>query len=77
MAAAKVPRVIDIVVSGEAYFSLDVLMRALALSVDVDSGRVNRAEIVPSLQTIVAMDGSVPGNSLIVVRDHDHLHAFP
>ncbi|MFD0888036.1 hypothetical protein ACFQ08_26140, partial [Streptosporangium algeriense] len=49
----RVPHVVDATVSGEAYHSLDLLMRAVALSVDLDSGWVAPSAVRPRLEDLL------------------------
>ncbi|MFD6624419.1 B12-binding domain-containing radical SAM protein [Streptomyces diastaticus] len=63
----KAPRVIDALVSGEAYYAVDSLMRALALAMDLDQRWVNRDQVLPCLQGILAEEGTGPGKSLVIL----------
>ncbi|MFD7080193.1 B12-binding domain-containing radical SAM protein [Streptomyces sp. NPDC059918] len=71
------PQVIDAIVSGEAYHAVDLLMRALALATDLERRRVDRDQVVPCLQGLLAAEGPGPGKSLIVLAQRDSFVAVP
>ncbi|WP_199816185.1 B12-binding domain-containing radical SAM protein [Streptomyces sp. NRRL S-1448] len=77
MQQGKVPRVVDAVISGEAYHAVDLLMRALALATDLDRRQVDRDQVLPCLQGLLAEEGPGAGNSLIVLAEGDSLDAVP
>ncbi len=81
MADGRAPRVVDAVVTGEAYFSLDVLMRALALSMDLTGRWVDAEEAVGALRYLLHRDGPPAGKSAIYLADASGsdgtVHAFP
>ena len=72
----KAPRVIDAIVTGEAYYAVDLLMRALALSIDLERQVVDRGKVLGYLQRLLAEDGPGPGNALIVVAGDDAFHGI-
>jgi radical SAM superfamily enzyme YgiQ (UPF0313 family) len=76
MADGKVPRDVDFLVSGEGPYALDLLMRAIALSMDVQTKTASVADVVRAL-TLLASEGAVPGRSLVIAVDGSDLHAFP
>jgi radical SAM superfamily enzyme YgiQ (UPF0313 family) len=63
----KAPRVIDALISGEAYYAVDALMRALAMAMDLERCWVRRERVLPCLQGILAEEGVGPGKSLMVL----------
>jgi radical SAM superfamily enzyme YgiQ (UPF0313 family) len=67
----KAPRVIDALISGEAYYGVDALMRALALAMDLRQRWVQRERVLPCLQGILAEEGVGPGKSVIVLATQD------
>ncbi|MGW2182456.1 B12-binding domain-containing radical SAM protein [Streptomyces sp. NPDC001732] len=76
----KVPPVIDAVVAGEAYHAVDVLMRALALAMDLEHRRVDPAQVLPCLQGLLHQEGVGPGTSLVLLSSRDPgepFHAVP
>ncbi|MFF8897146.1 B12-binding domain-containing radical SAM protein [Streptomyces lydicus] len=77
MQEGKAPHVVDAVVSGEAYHAVDVLMRALALATDLDRRRVDRAQVLPCLQGLLAEEGPGAGSSLIALTTTDAVDAVP
>ncbi|MEU1285666.1 radical SAM protein [Kitasatospora sp. NPDC005856] len=73
----KAPGVVDAVVGGEAYFAVDLLMRALALATDLDRRWVDRDQVLPCLQGLLAEEGSVPGTSVVVLAAGETFDAVP
>jgi radical SAM superfamily enzyme YgiQ (UPF0313 family) len=76
----KAPRVIDAIVAGEAYHAVDVLMRALALAMDLEHRWVDRAQVLPCLQGLLHREGVKPGKSLVLLSPcgpDDPVHAVP
>ncbi|MEV7005874.1 radical SAM protein [Streptosporangium sp. NPDC051022] len=77
MADGRGPRVVDAVVSGEAYHSLDLLMRAVALSVDLNTGWVAPGRVRHNLEELLRRHGTSPGRSLVTLIAGDAVHAYP
>ncbi|PID55382.1 MAG: B12-binding domain-containing radical SAM protein [Micrococcales bacterium] len=74
----KVPHVVDAIISGEAYFSLDLLMRAIAEAVDLDSDRLEPQRVRSRLEELLAQNqNTVPGRSLITLMEADRAFAYP
>jgi hypothetical protein len=69
--------VVDFCVGGEGYFALDLLMKAVALAMDLDRTRARVRDVVEMLSLLGAAGLRLPGNSLLCARDEDALHAFP
>ncbi|BDM71660.1 hypothetical protein HEK616_51470 [Streptomyces nigrescens] len=69
--------VADFCVSGEGQFALDLLMKAIALAMDLDRTRATVCEVVRILRLFGAAGTRVPGNSLVCALDLDTVHAFP
>jgi radical SAM superfamily enzyme YgiQ (UPF0313 family) len=79
MADGRAPHVFDVVVTGEAYYTLDVLMRALALSMDLGDRWVDPGRLRLVLPRLLAGE-STPGKSTILVTSADGagtVDAFP
>lgn len=76
----KVPPVIDAIVTGEAYHAVDVLMRALALAIDLEDRWVDRARVLPCLQGLLHHEGVKPGKALVLLSPRgagEPSHAVP
>lgn len=77
MDEGRVPRVVDAAVSGEAYHSLDLLMRSVALSMDVETRWADPARVGPVMAELLRAEGPPPGRSLAVLSGPDRLEAYP
>lgn len=75
MEGGQAPRVIDAVITGEAYYTLDLLMRALALSMDLSGRWVEPGEVPKLLRSLLAEE-TPPGNSTILLTGDDVTEAF-
>ncbi|MFQ6197676.1 B12-binding domain-containing radical SAM protein [Streptomyces sp. NPDC000405] len=76
----KVPPVIDAIVAGEAYHAVDVLMRALALAMDLGDRWIDRARVLPCLQGLLHQEGVKPGKALVFLSPQgagEPSHAVP
>ncbi|MFI9208641.1 B12-binding domain-containing radical SAM protein [Streptomyces sp. NPDC053253] len=72
----KAPPVIDAIVAGEAYHAVDVLMRALALAMDLEERWVDRARVLSCLQGLLHQEGVKPGTSLVLLSPGDPQESF-
>ncbi|MFE6625434.1 B12-binding domain-containing radical SAM protein [Streptomyces sp. NPDC057740] len=73
----RAPRVVDAVVTGEAHHAVDLLMRAVALAVDLDRQWVDRDRVLGLLQGLLAEEGAGPGQALAVLASDDGFDAVP
>ncbi|WFE29027.1 radical SAM protein [Solwaraspora sp. WMMD791] len=69
--------VVDFLISGDGYFSLHLLMQAIALSMDIRTRATDVDEVVATLDLLAAAGEQVPGTSLLCARTADAVHAFP
>ncbi|MFJ7261256.1 B12-binding domain-containing radical SAM protein [Streptomyces globosus] len=72
----KAPPVIDALVSGEAYYAVDALMRALAMAMDLERRWVRPERVLPCLQGILAEEGVGAGKSLVVLASDETGESF-
>ncbi|XTZ13624.1 B12-binding domain-containing radical SAM protein [Micromonospora echinospora] len=77
MRTGKVPHVVDATVSGEAYHSLDLLMRAIATAVDLDDNAVDPDAVRTSLEEMLAAHAPAQGRSLIALMTPAGTYAYP
>ncbi|MER7518595.1 B12-binding domain-containing radical SAM protein [Streptomyces sp. NPDC126499] len=77
IAEGRAEPVVDFCVGGEGYFALDVLMKAIALSMDLDRTRARVGDVIETLALLGASGLRLPGSSLLCARDEGVLHAFP
>jgi radical SAM superfamily enzyme YgiQ (UPF0313 family) len=74
ISAGQAPRVVDALVAGEAYFAVDLLMRALALSMGLLARWVDPELVARRLRELAE---PVPGTALIVLVSATTVDAFP
>jgi hypothetical protein len=72
----RAAEVIDFQVSGDAYFSLDVLLRAIVLAMDLDTKVASTACVIPVLAAMLA-EQPPRGDSAILALTPGAVHAFP
>lgn len=73
----RVGPVVDFLVSGEGYFALDLLMRAIALAMDLGRTRAGVGDVVRMLDLLGAAGERIPGSSLICAVLPEAVEAFP
>jgi hypothetical protein len=77
IADGRAEPVIDFVVSGDGYFALDLLLRAISLSMDLESKIASVADVIGALESLAALDGPVPGQAVLAALDGHQAHVFP
>lgn len=75
--AGKVPHVVDATISGEAYYALDLLMRAIAAAVDLNTDTVRPEAVRACVEQLLSERGPVPGRSLITLMTPGTAVAYP
>jgi len=69
--------VIDFIVSGDGYFALDLLMKAISMAMDMESKATSVPDIVRVLDELARLHGLVPGQAVITAVEGDLAHVFP
>jgi len=77
MADGSIESVVDFIVSGEGYFALDVLMKAISLAMDIPSKTVNVTSVLDALSDFAPLLGPVPGRAIIAAPYPDTIHYWP
>nr|WP_232328057.1 radical SAM protein [Kibdelosporangium sp. MJ126-NF4]CEL16411.1 Radical SAM domain protein [Kibdelosporangium sp. MJ126-NF4]CTQ90363.1 Radical SAM domain protein [Kibdelosporangium sp. MJ126-NF4] len=77
MADGRVPRVVDALVRGEAYHSLDLLLRAVSLATDLDTRVVDPSLVGACVEELNRAEGPADGRSLIVLTSAEETWAYP
>ncbi len=77
IASGQVEPVADFFVSGQGYYALDILMKAIALAMDVRGQTVSVEAVVEALAGYRSRFGPPAGNAVIVARASQSLHVFP
>ncbi len=73
----SVERVFDFIISGEAYYALDVLMKAISLAMDIETKTPDVAATIAALSDFSPLFGQIPGRALIAAITADGIHAWP
>jgi radical SAM superfamily enzyme YgiQ (UPF0313 family) len=73
----RIPPVIDFLSSGDGYFAVDLLLKAISLAMDLDSKHVTVPQVVAMLNQLAEVIPPVPGYSLLCALDQQQLHLFP
>ena len=77
IAGGSVEPIVDFVISGEGYFALDVLMKAISLAMDISSKTVNTTSVLDVLSDFSPLLGPVPGQAIITAPYPDTIHYWP
>ncbi len=77
MADGRIPPVFDFIVSGDAYYAVDCLLKAIALAMNIPEKVATTAQIVPLLQALAHEFHDTPGNAFICGLTPTTTHVFP
>jgi len=77
IADGSIEPVIDFVISGEGYYVLDVLMKAISLAMDIPTRAVNTTAVLEVLSDFAPLLGPVPGRAIITAPTPDTVHYWP
>ena len=69
--------VIDFIISGEGYFALDVLMKAISLAMDISTKTVDAPSVLDVLSDFSPLLGPVPGQAIITAPRPETVHYWP
>jgi radical SAM superfamily enzyme YgiQ (UPF0313 family) len=69
--------VFDFLVAGDGYYALDLLMKAISLSMDLKSKETSARAVIEALSKFAPVFEPIPGHSLIVgMQDGNTVHAW-
>jgi radical SAM superfamily enzyme YgiQ (UPF0313 family) len=77
IASGQVEPAADFFVSGQGYYALDLLMKAIALAMDVRGQTVSVEGVVEALAGYRSRFGPAAGSAVILARTSQSLHVFP
>jgi radical SAM superfamily enzyme YgiQ (UPF0313 family) len=69
--------VFDFILSGQGYYTIDLLMKSIALSMDIETRSVKTRDVIETLSEVAPLFKQIPGQSLIVAQDAGEVHAWP
>ena len=75
--AGKVERVVDFLIAGQGYYTLDLLMRAISISMDIHTKIVSVDHVIQTLTEFAGLLGQPAGRSIVVGLGSQAVHAFP
>ena len=78
----RVEPVIDFVLSGDGYFALDLLIKAISMAMDMESQVASVPDAVRALDKLASLIGRVPGQAVIAAVEQRNraslkVHVFP
>ena len=77
IADGRVEPVFDFLISGDGYYALDLLMKAISIAMEMDGKTALVPDIVNVLDALAPTAGRVPGQAVIAAIDGAHVHAYP
>lgn len=77
IADGSIEPVVDFILSGEGYYALDVLMKAISLAMDISTKTVNATSVLDVLSDFAPLLGPVPGQAIITAPTPDTVHYWP
>lgn len=69
--------VFDFLIAGDGYYALDLLLKTLSLSMDLESRNVIKHSIIENLSNFSCLFNPLPGSSIIIGIETDGIHAWP
>jgi radical SAM superfamily enzyme YgiQ (UPF0313 family) len=77
IADGRIEPVFDFLISGDGYYALDLLMKAISIAMEMDGKTARVPDIVNVLDALAPRVGRVPGQAVIAAIDGAHVHAYP
>ena len=77
IADGRIEQVFDFLISGDGYYALDLLMKAISIAMEMDGKTARVPEVVNALDALAPMAGRVPGQAVIAAVNGAHVHAYP
>ena len=77
IADGSIEPVIDFILSGEGYYALEILMKAISLAMDIPTKTVDVTSVLDVLSDFSPLLGPVPGQAIIVAPCPDTIHYWP
>jgi len=78
MSDGRIDPVVDFLISGDGYFALDLLMKAISVAMDIQQKTVTVSDVLKALDNLAPIVGPVPGKAVLVGVDSSHqIHVFP
>jgi radical SAM superfamily enzyme YgiQ (UPF0313 family) len=69
--------IVDFIVAGQGYYSLDLLMKCISLAMDIQTKTVDVASVLTVMKDYSPLFGLLPGRSLIISLRPDAFHVLP
>ncbi len=69
--------VFDFLVSGDGYYALDLLLKVISLSMDIETKTTTKERVLESLTNLASLFDPMPGHAVIVGIGPQTVHAWP
>lgn len=69
--------VFDFLLSGEGYYTLDLLMKCISLAMDIETKNVSLSAVIETISSFAPVLGPLHGHALIAAIEADELHVWP
>ena len=77
MSDERIGPVVDFLISGDGYFALDLLMKAISLAMDIQEKTTTVQAVIQTLDRLASLAGPLPGRAVLAAVDGMDLHVFP
>jgi radical SAM superfamily enzyme YgiQ (UPF0313 family) len=72
----EIEPVVDFAIAGQGYYTLDLLMKAISLAMEIETKSVKVGDVVQVLSELAPVFGQIPGYALIVASDQGKFHCW-
>ena len=76
MSDERIEPVVDFLISGDGYFALDLLMKAISIAMDIREKTISIRAVIQTLDKLAPLIGPLPGRAVLAAVDGADLHVF-
>jgi radical SAM superfamily enzyme YgiQ (UPF0313 family) len=76
MYKGEVGQVVDFAISGQGYYALDLLMKAISLAMDIETRSVQVDDVIRVLSDFAPVFGQQPGYALLVAMSQNQIQSW-
>ena len=77
IADERIEPVADFIISGDGYFALDLLMKAISVAMDLQHKTTTAQAVIQALDSLSTLMGPIPGKAVLAAVDRSEVHLFP